>query len=47
MNDYTPLDRKRKILGLIDLIVFILSFTPVPFGFGDGLIPLLVESGWF
>jgi len=47
MNDYIPLDRKRKILGIIVLVVFVLSFTPVPFGFGDGLIPLLVESGWF
>ncbi|MFO7891701.1 MAG: site-2 protease family protein [bacterium] len=47
MNDYVPLDRKRKILGIIVLVVFVLSFTPVPFGFGDGLIPLLVESGWF
>lgn len=47
MNDYVPLDRKRKILGIIVLVVFVLSFTPVPFGFGDGLIPLLEKSGWF
>lgn len=31
IDPFTPLDRKRKILGLIGIIIFILSFTPVPF----------------
>ncbi len=31
MADYIPLDRKRKILGVIMFVVFIVSFTPVPF----------------
>lgn len=44
LNDVKPLDKKRKILGSIILIVFVLSFTPVPFGFGDGLIPLLIKQ---
>ncbi len=30
INPYTPLDRKRKILGWISLILFILTFTPSP-----------------
>ncbi len=47
MNDYIPLGRKRKIVGILVLLVFIISFTPVPFGFVDGLIPLLLRSGLF
>lgn len=31
LNEITPLDTRRKILGLIILIIFILSFTPFPF----------------
>ena len=31
MDDFTPLDGKRKLLGMIALIIFILSFTPAPF----------------
>ncbi len=30
-NDVTPIDRKRKILGIVMFVVFIVSFTPVPF----------------
>ena len=30
---WTPLDRKRKIIGWITLATFILTFTPVPFGY--------------
>jgi hypothetical protein len=26
-----PLDRRRFILGIITLIVFVLTFTPAPF----------------
>ncbi|VVB59798.1 Peptidase family M50 [uncultured archaeon] len=31
LNEITPLDMKRKFLGLIILIIFILSFAPIPF----------------
>jgi Zn-dependent protease len=31
LNEITPLDTRRKILGLVILIIFILSFTPFPF----------------
>jgi len=32
LDDITPLDLKRKILGGVVFFLFILSFTPVPFG---------------
>ena len=44
MDDVIPLDNKRKVIGIFALVVFILAFTPVPFGFGDGLIPLLMKQ---
>ena len=31
MADYIPLDRKRKVLGILLFVVFVVSFTPVPF----------------
>jgi hypothetical protein len=31
IDDVTPLDLKRKILGGVVFSLFILSFTPVPF----------------
>ena len=31
LNEITPLDTKRKLLGLVILIIFILSFAPIPF----------------
>jgi membrane-associated protease RseP (regulator of RpoE activity) len=31
LNEITPLDTKRKLLALIILIIFILSFAPIPF----------------
>jgi membrane-associated protease RseP (regulator of RpoE activity) len=31
LNDHTPLDSRRKILGLVMIAIFILVFTPVPF----------------
>jgi len=31
LNEVTPLDTRRKLLGLLILIVFILSFAPIPF----------------
>jgi membrane-associated protease RseP (regulator of RpoE activity) len=30
LDQITPLDGKRKALGIIALIIFILTFTPVP-----------------
>ena len=42
-DDQIPLDRKRAFMGWIALAVFVLSFTPVPFGFGEGLIPMLIK----
>jgi len=30
LDQITPIDRKRKVLGIIALIIFILIFTPVP-----------------
>ncbi len=33
LDDVTPIDKKRRALGIFMLIVFILSFTPVPFKF--------------
>ncbi|MDZ7260987.1 MAG: site-2 protease family protein [candidate division KSB1 bacterium] len=32
-DDITPLDLKRRILGVVTFIIFLLSFTPVPFKF--------------
>ena len=29
--DWIPLDRRHKILGVITIIVFLLTFTPMPF----------------
>jgi membrane-associated protease RseP (regulator of RpoE activity) len=43
-DDAVPLDRRRIVLGWIALAVFILAFTPVPFGIGEGLIPMLVKA---
>jgi membrane-associated protease RseP (regulator of RpoE activity) len=31
LDDYTPLDRRRRLIGYLVFIIFILSFTPVPF----------------
>jgi membrane-associated protease RseP (regulator of RpoE activity) len=31
LDDHTPLDQNRKIIGILTMIIFILSFTPVPF----------------
>jgi membrane-associated protease RseP (regulator of RpoE activity) len=31
LNEITPLDTKRKLLGLIIIIIFVLSFAPIPF----------------
>jgi len=32
LNHWIELDRKRKVIGWIALIIFIITFTPVPFG---------------
>jgi len=31
LNDHTPLDARRKALGVLMILVFILVFTPIPF----------------
>lgn len=31
LDEYIPLDRKRKIIGWIALVLFVLTFTPSPF----------------
>ncbi|MBP7686452.1 MAG: site-2 protease family protein [Thermoflexales bacterium] len=31
LDDITPLDRKRKLIGYATIIIFVLIFTPVPF----------------
>lgn len=31
LNEITPLDTRRKLLGVLILIIFIISFAPVPF----------------
>ncbi|RKY90430.1 site-2 protease family protein [candidate division KSB1 bacterium] len=33
MDDVTPLDTKRKLIGGITFLIFLTSFTPVPFKF--------------
>ncbi len=33
IDDYTPLDRKRRLLGIFILLIFITCFTPIPFKF--------------
>jgi membrane-associated protease RseP (regulator of RpoE activity) len=43
-DDDLPLDRKRIVTGWIALAVFVLAFTPVPFGFGEGLISMVLKA---
>ncbi len=31
LNEFSPLDTKRKILGIIAFVIFILCFAPIPF----------------
>jgi membrane-associated protease RseP (regulator of RpoE activity) len=31
LNDHTPLDTRRRILGMVMILIFVLVFTPVPF----------------
>jgi membrane-associated protease RseP (regulator of RpoE activity) len=31
LDDVTPLDRKRKLIGYATIIIFVLIFTPIPF----------------
>jgi membrane-associated protease RseP (regulator of RpoE activity) len=44
LDDSIPIDKRRRILGYLALIVFIVTFTPVPFHIGDGLIPMLIRQ---
>ena len=43
LDDVTPLDLKRKILGGVVFSLFILSFTPVPFGQAPGGIKDILQ----
>jgi len=46
LDDLTPLDFKRKLLGIVTICVFFSSFTPVPFPqWSLGLKDLLKELG--
>jgi membrane-associated protease RseP (regulator of RpoE activity) len=31
LNEFSPLDTKRKLLGVIAFVIFILCFAPIPF----------------
>ena len=42
LNEITQLDTRRKILGLVILIIFILSFAPIPFAAGKISVFLLI-----
>jgi membrane-associated protease RseP (regulator of RpoE activity) len=44
IEDDLPLDAKRRAVGGLALLILVLSFTPVPFTFGKGLIPLLFQQ---
>ncbi len=44
LNDNRPLGRRRTIAGIFAVLLFILAFTPVPFGFGEGLIPMILKG---
>jgi membrane-associated protease RseP (regulator of RpoE activity) len=44
MNDEAPLEPRETTMGTVALAVFVLAFTPVPFGFGEGLIPMIVKA---
>lgn len=35
LNDYTPLDMKRKIIGAVAIVIMIVTFIPVPFAFPE------------
>jgi len=38
LNDLIPLDRKRKLIGAFMLVIFAISFTPIPFLDVKGII---------
>lgn len=44
LNNHLILDRRRKLLGIFTLILFFLAFTPVPFGFMEGFIPMMMNQ---
>jgi membrane-associated protease RseP (regulator of RpoE activity) len=31
LNEYTPLDNRRIILGILALVIFVICFAPIPF----------------
>ncbi|MBN1782963.1 site-2 protease family protein [bacterium] len=38
-----PLDNRRKIIGVLTLAVFVVTFTPAPFKEVEGLIPYIMK----
>lgn len=47
LQDEQPLNPFRIFLGILTLCCFILCFSPIPFGLGDGLIPMIRKGlGW-
>jgi membrane-associated protease RseP (regulator of RpoE activity) len=43
-DDSLPLGRRRIVTGWMALAVFLLAFTPVPFGIGEGIIPWAIKA---
>jgi len=44
LDDVTPLDLKRKILGVVVFFLFVLSFTPIPLTQAPGGIKDILQS---
>ncbi|HDQ45745.1 MAG TPA: site-2 protease family protein [bacterium] len=44
LADEIPLDPGRKWAGALALSLFVLSLTPVPFGVGEGLVPMILKG---
>jgi hypothetical protein len=38
LDQITPLDKKRKIVGYVALAVLVLTITPVPFTIATGMV---------
>ena len=43
LDDSLALNPARKTVGVLALILFVLAFTPIPFGMTDGLIQMLLD----
>jgi hypothetical protein len=44
LDEITGLDRKRKLLGIAMLIVFVLIFTPTPIKFINGPVAMSISQ---